>query len=135
MILSTIYEYRSGAFKSTGSWGGSTRDVEQSLSASNNNDRRAEYADKNLGTEEQQRITVLSAGDGEKSLAKVIAVAPVPLRKEDAPAVERGSPFFPLRDNRQKISSKIWDRNYTVCVCYRGIVELSAGLQPDHQWK
>lgn len=54
MICSTIYEYRSGSL--TASVG---IDVESAASLSNNNVRRAEYADKNLA--EAQRISVTSS--------------------------------------------------------------------------
>lgn len=91
MVCATIYEYRSGAFKSS-TWGTSP-DVE-SLSASNNNERRAEYADKNLATEEQQRISVIP--DNDKELIEKIekgtklTAAVTPLRKEDKPRQKKG---------------------------------------------
>lgn len=92
MVGATIYEYRSGAFKSS-TWGMSP-DVE-SLSASNNNERRAEYADKNLATEEQQRISVIPDNDKEliekiEKGTKLTAAAVTPLRKEDKPRKDKG---------------------------------------------
>ncbi|KAL7289343.1 hypothetical protein TKK_0016711 [Trichogramma kaykai] len=57
MLCATIYEYRTGAFSSGKAV---TPDLE-SLSASNNNERKIEYADKNLA-EEQQRITCGMSG-------------------------------------------------------------------------
>ncbi|XP_058799100.1 nose resistant to fluoxetine protein 6-like isoform X2 [Phymastichus coffea] len=53
MICATIYEYRTGQFASKGC-SLSVQQEAESLSASNNNDRPAEYADKNL---EEQRGT------------------------------------------------------------------------------
>ncbi|XP_008212464.1 nose resistant to fluoxetine protein 6 isoform X1 [Nasonia vitripennis] len=132
MVCATIYEYRSGAFKSS-TWTTSP-DVE-SLSASNNNERRAEYADKNLATEEQQRISVIP--DNDKELIEKIekgtklTAAVTPLRKEDKPRKEKGIllscllAFSPIANGSKIVSTEPATKSSLTCL--HGLRVLSLG--------
>lgn len=110
MICSTIYEYRTGEFNGGGSGSSSNvRGDAESASLSNNNVRKAEYADKNLA--EAQSISIgwridsrishdghdndkdLIDKTGHHDLAKNCSDAAVAARKKDLerPAKSRGS--------------------------------------------
>ena len=79
MLCAMVYEYRGGVA------GGPGRDVESSLSASNNNERRDEYANKNLVAEDR-RAEVAQENDKELiEKAKGVAAAEPPQDKGSPP--------------------------------------------------
>ncbi|XP_011493827.1 PREDICTED: nose resistant to fluoxetine protein 6-like [Ceratosolen solmsi marchali] len=129
MVCATIYEQRGGI---TGSK--PRRDVE-SLSASNNNERLAEYADKNLVVEELRiGCDGSPAQDNSKELiekAKGSKCLSTETDKADAPTMEKGIllscllAFSPITNGSKIISTE--PATKTSLTCLHGLRVLSLG--------